>query len=41
MEKLLYDFLAILTIFEPLGGLQNLAEIPKINDFWYYVQYNL
>ena len=37
MERLLYDFLAILSIFGPLGGLQILAEIPKINDFWDYV----
>ena len=35
--KAIVRFLAILTIFEPLGGLQNLAEIPKINDFWNYV----
>ena len=35
--KAIVRFLAILTIFELLGGLQNLAEIPKINDFWNYV----
>ena len=30
--KAIVRFLAILTIFESPGGLQNLAEIPKIND---------
>ena len=37
--KAFVRFLAILIIFEPLnlGRLRNLAEIPKINDFWNYV----